>query len=416
MKLANTMGRTVAILTVLALGIIFGLGSASAQTETVLHEFTSTPDGQYPQASGLLRLGGVFYGVTVFGGANSKGAVYQITERNGAWQESVIYSFTGGNDGSIPIGSLIADSAGNLYGVTVNGGTANAGVVFEMSKSGGMWQESVLHSFGSGFDGANPQGPLVFGASGNLFGTTVLGGGRQSGTVYEMTNSNGSWTETVLHSFGGPGDGYLAYGGLTLDAAGNLYGTTSAGGANTCFGLGCGIVFELSFGASGWTEEILYNFKGGVDGLYPDPQPVIDANGNLYGATSAGGGTQCTAGIDVVGCGTVYKLSQVSGTWNETILHRFTQENGSKPSSPLMIDSKGNLYGETAQYNSNNGTVFRLSPKTTGGYAFKLLFTFDGTNGQNPEGGVIEGPGGILYGTTMYGGNDGGGVVFSLSQ
>jgi uncharacterized repeat protein (TIGR03803 family) len=257
----------------------------------------------------------------------------------------------------------------------------------------------------------------VFDASGNLFGTTWLGGAQGSGTVFEMTLHNGTWTETVLHSFGAAGDGSIPYGGLILDAAGNAYGTTQTGGPNACIGLGCGIVFELSPANGAWNEYIIYSFQGGSDGFYPNPPLVMDKNGSLYGTTIYGGGLgQCPAGIDTVTCGTVYKLSHsTGGTWKETILYRFTGgTDGSEPSSQLTFDSSGSLYGETAQVNSDNGSVFRLKQKTTGGWALKTLHRFNGTDGANPEGGVLLGPGNTLYGTTIYGGSDSVGVVFKL--
>ena len=400
---------------------VFALGmmspqAALAQTETVLHNFTGSPDGAYLQSSALLRRGGSVYGVAEFGGTYNHGAVFQLTASNGTWDETILYNFTGGQDGSYPIGALIADTAGNLYGETNAGGSQNAGVVFELSNSGGSWEQKVLHNFGSGFDGANPQGPLVFDSRGNLFGTTVLGGGLNGGTVFEMTPVNGAWSETVLHSFGATNDGYLPYGGLTLDAAGNVYGTTQAGGANPCLGLGCGIVFEL-VAATGWTENILHQFGGGSDGIYPNSTPIFDRVGNLYGSTVFGGGLgQCSAGIDTTTCGTVYKLSPGSnGAWTETILHRFTGgTGGSQPNSPLAFDGAGNLYGETAQTSSSNGGLFRLTAKTGGGWAFRLFFTFDGTDGANPEGGLRVSSKGVLYGTTIYGGANGYGVVFAV--
>ena len=255
-------GRSLVVVLGTAIFALAAIG-VNAQTETVLHDFTGSPDGAYLQSSALLPTAGGFYGVAEFGGADNHGIVFKLTNSNGTWDETVLYSFTGGADGSYPIGALIADKAGNLYGVTDAGGSQNAGVVFELSNSAGSWQETVLHDFGSGFDGANPQGPLVFDAHGNLFGTTVIGGGLNGGTVYEMTPANGVWNETVLHSFGGANDGYLAYGGLTLDAKGNVYGTTQAGGSNPCIGLGCGIVFQL-VAANGWSENILHQFGGGL--------------------------------------------------------------------------------------------------------------------------------------------------------
>jgi hypothetical protein len=195
-----------------------------------------------------------------------------------------------------------------------------------------------------------------------------------------------------------------------------VYGTTQAGGSNSCLGLGCGIAFELVSVGGGWTENILHQFAGGTDGFYPNPQLAIDKNGNLYGTTIYGGGQgTCTSGIDSVSCGTVYELSYRNGGWHEAILHRFTGGNGgSQPSAPLTFDSSGNLYGETAQVTGNNGTLFRLAPTTTGGWTFKQLFTFNITDGANPEGGLRVGANGVLYGTTIYGGTQGEGTAFSF--
>ncbi|HLZ39324.1 MAG TPA: choice-of-anchor tandem repeat GloVer-containing protein [Candidatus Sulfotelmatobacter sp.] len=407
-------GRSLFVVLGTAIFALAGIG-ANAQTETVLHQFSGSPDGAYLQSSALLPLGGALYGVAEFGGADNHGIVFRLINSNGTWDETILYSFTGGSDGSYPIGALIADKAGNLYGVTTDGGSQNAGVVFELSNSGGNWQETVLHNFGSGFDGANPQGPLVFDSHGNLFGTTVIGGGLNGGTVYEMTPGNGVWNETVLHSFGGTNDGFLVYGGLTLDAQGNVYGTASAGGSNPCMGLGCGIVFEL-VAANGWSENILHQFAGGSDGIYPNSQLVMDKSGNLYGSTVYGGGVgQCAAGIDTTSCGTVYELALANGVWTEKILHRFAGgSGGSQPNSPLTFDSAGNLYGETAQTSSSNGSLFRMTPQTGGKWAFKLFFNFNSLDGANPEGGLLVTPGDVLYGTTIYGGTYSYGVVFAV--
>ena len=255
MKSIQGTGRGVAVL---LSAIIFGLALqiAAAQTETVLHTFTNTPDGEIPQRSGLLHLGNSYYGMTIFGGATGNGTIYQLTQSTGIWTESMLYSFTGGSDGGYPLGALIADAAGNLYGVTTSGGTNSEGVAFEFSKSSGQWAETVLYNFGSGSDGVYPQGPLVFDTAGNLYGTTPFGGVSGNGTVYELSLANGDWTETILHRFGSSPDGAQPYGGLTLDAAGNVYGTTQIGGANNCISLGCGIDFQLTFSDGAWTDVI----------------------------------------------------------------------------------------------------------------------------------------------------------------
>jgi uncharacterized repeat protein (TIGR03803 family) len=398
--------------------VMFALSAelAAAQKETVLHGFTGSPDGANAQSSALLPFNGSLYGVTEFGGAYNHGTVFQLTNPSEGWVENILYNFTGASDGSYPIGALIADKAGNLYGETDSGGSQNAGVVFKLTNSGGGWEETVLHDFGSSLDGANPQGPLVFDSHGNLFGTTVLGGDSNEGTVFELSLVNGAWTETVLHSFGGTNDGMFPYGGLALDAKGNVYGTTAAGGANLCIGLGCGVVFEL-VAASGWSERILHQFAGGSDGMDPNPQLVMDRSGNLYGSTLYGGGLgQCAAGIVTVSCGTIYELSRgTNGVWTESILHRFSGgTGGSEPNSPLIFDTAGDLYGETAQTSASDGALFGLTPLSNGHWAYKLLFGFTGVDGTNPEGGLRVAPDGTLYGTTIYGGASNYGVVFSF--
>jgi uncharacterized repeat protein (TIGR03803 family) len=413
MKIARLKLTSVLIAAVLmATFNVAGLTLAAAQTETLMHNFTGSPDGSIPQRSGLLFYQSDYYGVTLEGGSSNYGTVYYLfQDSNGAWQEQLAFNFPGGSGGNYPIGTLITDAAGDFYGATIAGGSANCGVVFKLHDNLGTWEESVLHDF-SGSDGCDPEGPLVFDKTGNLFGTTIIGGAYGEGAIFELSPSGGSWTNTLVHSFGQAPDGSLPYGGLIFDAAGNLYGTASNGGAHTCTGLGCGVAFQLVPGSSGWTENIMHNFQGRADGMYPNSPLTIDANGNLYGSTTYGGGLGGSAGS-----GTVYELSPASdGTWNETILHRFVGGTvGGAPSSPLTLDRVGNLYGETGQTNSSQGTIFRLSPKTGGGWAFKVLHTFNGTDGANPQGGLLFRTGGSLYGTTIYGGTDNSGVAFLLT-
>ncbi|HEY6766332.1 MAG TPA: choice-of-anchor tandem repeat GloVer-containing protein [Candidatus Sulfotelmatobacter sp.] len=418
MQFLKGEGRVVPVLAVFILGLnMFAVGHASAQTETVLHNFSHAPDGRIPQRSGLLHGGSSFYGVTVFGGSSDYGTVFQLTkDSSGTWSESVIYSFASGADGAYPVGGLIADSTGNLYGATTAGGSANDGVIFELSNSGGTWQETILHAF-SGPDGTDPQGPLVFDKSGNLFGETLVGGGSGGGTVFELSPSNGAWTETILHSFGQGTDGYIPSPGLVFDGAGNLYGTTTAGGTSSCIGLGCGIVFQLTPSNGGWTENILFDFHGTPDGFYPNAPLLIDSGGTLYGSTAYGGGLgSCSQSTSAVGCGTVYELSPMSGgTWTAKTLHRFAGgAAGGEPDSPLVFDRAGNLVGEAAQTGVNDGMIFRLAKSSSGSWGLKILFTFNGADGARPQGGLFVGADGTLYGTTIYGGANNVGVAFAF--
>ncbi|MFI5115931.1 MAG: choice-of-anchor tandem repeat GloVer-containing protein, partial [Terriglobales bacterium] len=275
-------------------------------------------------------------------------AILLVTGIGAAAQEKVLYTFQGGTgDGAFPQAGLIFDTAGNLYGTTSLGGAYGFGTVFELTPTaGGTWTEKVLYSFkNDGTDGSNPKAGVIFDAAGNLYGTTSLGGagvcqGAGCGTVFELTPAaGGTWTEKVLHSFGGATDGVIPEAGLIFDAAGNLYGTTGYGGPYNW-----GTVFELTPAAGGtWTENVLYSFQGGADGAGPAAGLVFDAAGNLYGTTEVGGAGVCQGN----GCGTVFELTPAAGgTWTENVLYRFQSgADGANPYDALIFDAAGNLYG-----------------------------------------------------------------------
>jgi uncharacterized repeat protein (TIGR03803 family) len=257
---------------------------------------------------------------------------------------------------------------------------------------------------------ATIQAGVIMDASGNLYGTTFAGGAHGVGTVYELVPRGGRWTEKVLHSFSDNGkDGYQPYAGLTSDMSGNLYGTTYFGGTH-----GYGTVFELSPKTGGWTETILYSFNGDKkDGYDVYSDVIFDKYGNLYGTTYGGG---------AYGYGTVYELSRkAAGGWTEKVLHSFN-DNGSDgydPYAGLIIDTSGNLYGTTlggAATQNGGGTVYELSPKKGGGWTEKVLNSFVDTDGLAPYGGLIFDSAGNLYGTTTYGGENDGGTVFKLTR
>ena len=296
-----------------------------------------------------------------------------------AGTESVLYFFKGGTtDGQDPGGGLIMDGAGNLYGTPAGGGTNGYGTVFTINAAG---TESVVYSFKGGTtDGDSPFGQLVMDSAGNLYGTTSGGGANGDGTVFKITAAG---TESVLHSFvGGTTDGQQPIAGLVMDSAGNLYGTTSFGGENDD-----GTVFKIS---AGGTASILYSFKGGTtDGKVPDSGVIMDGAGNLYGTTSMGGAN---------GDGTVYEIS-AAGT--ESILHSFDgyPTDGQLPWAGLAMDNAGNLYGTTTEGGANDdGTVFKIDAAG----AETVLYSFKGgtTDGQGPFSSLIIDGAGNLYGTT----------------
>ena len=335
--------------------------------------------------------------------------------------ENVLYNFKyKSTKGANPNAGVIRDAAGNLYGTTMLGGVFNYGTVFELSpKAGGGWTEKVLHSFRGqkNGDGTDPWGSLIFDAAGNLYGTASGGGACGWGIAFELVpQANGNWTEKILHNFGCGSDGAEPLVGLVFDTAGNLYGTTYYGGTSSCNdgnGTGCGVVFELTpQTGGGWTETVLYNFSAsGGDGTYPEASLLLDAAGNLYGTTTSGGAYTF---------GTAFELIPESGRWTEQIMHSFDGNHGSDPMGNLIFDASGNLYGATAGGVPNGSTVFKLTPNAGGGWKETVLYYFNtSVDGAYPAG-VIFDKTGNLYGTTLGGGSDtcflGCGVVFELTR
>jgi uncharacterized repeat protein (TIGR03803 family) len=402
--------------------------TAASLSHAVTHKqysFKGSPDGELPIWSGSLITDnkGHFYGTTVVGGTNGGGTVFEVS----ASGENILYNFPGSSfDGSQPESGLISDAAGNLYGTTISGGNVQAGTVYELSPGpGGTWTESVLYAFKGNTDGAYPMNALALDKLGNLYGTTYSGGAEFVGTVFELTNSGGVWSENILHSFQRDGIDGQNPNAVVLDSAGNLYGTTLYGGNVNGFGT----VFEMSQNNGVWTETVLYNFQyyqGNDDGAYPYAGVTLDESGNLYGTTNYGGsGTDCSPGS----CGAVYELQQSNGTWTESVLYSFKAgQDGSFPVAGITLDAAGNLYGTTSfggggSCNINGilgcGTVFRL--RNSGGGWVEDVFRFNGTNGANPQAGVILDKEGDVVGTTLYGGTGpcqdnlpGCGVVFGL--
>jgi uncharacterized repeat protein (TIGR03803 family) len=290
----------------------------------------------------------------------------------------------------------------------------------------------VLHQFTSSTDGSNPRSSLIFDKAGNLYGTTVGGGLNGGGMVFELSpDGNGNWTETILYNFqnpfGGAPDGEAPVAGLTIDAQGNLYGTTQLGGiTNNYCQSGCGVAFELSPGSSGWNYQVIYSFSGMPDGAFPSSDVIMDAEGNLYGVTSGGGSTYdiCVYGL-FPGCGTVFELVKANG-WKDQILHSFAYSltDGTYPSGKLLFDSQGNLYGTTTAggdgaYGWYHGTAFEMKP-SNGIWTEHVIYNFcsqvDCDDGSGPGAGLIK-IGSQLYVTAVSGGGNGYyGGVFELKE
>jgi uncharacterized repeat protein (TIGR03803 family) len=361
-----------------------------------------------------------------------------VSAASAQWKEKVLYSFQGGTDGATPVGGVVFDKMGNLYGATQEGGSSSCasiyqcGTVYQLAppaKNGDPWTETVLYIFqgNAHSDGASPQGGLVMDSVGNLYGTTAYGGAGNCvllgtlmgcGTVYELSppkQKGGAWTESVLYSFPTAKQGYVPVGDLVFDTAGNLYGATLFGGGygTTCDGFYqyCGAVFELSppkTKGGKWTEKVLHGFAGGNDGAEPNGGLALDSKGAVYGATFIGG-YNCPHNSGK-GCGTIFKLlppRKEGGTWAEKQLHVFTaKSDGANPAGALIFDAKGSIYGTAEGGNVNGGgIVFRLTAANRGQWDESVLRWFSNEGPGASLAGLLFDSVGNLYGTTIEGAN-----------
>ena len=444
-----TRQSKLSILVILALAT-----TAAAQwNEQVLYSFQGGTDGSAPAGAVVFDKQGYLYGATSFAaspscaGVGGCGMVYRLSpaENGDPWTETILHVFQGlaFGDGGGPEGGLVMDAAGNLYGTTAYNGTGQCtllgsvvgcGVVYEMSppaQPGGSWTETVIYSFQVDNDGSFPWGDLVFDKAGNLYGATRFGGGKGTncnflyggncGTIFELSppkTKGGAWTEKVLHSFAGTeqwsiaGDGGNPNGGLVLDAAGNIYGTTQVGGFDCLHSSeqGCGTVFGLAppeGNGGAWTETILHLFfVSSLDGAGPDAGLVLDEEGNLFGTTTSGG-----VGLE----GTVFELTRAAGSgadWAENILYNFTVTNGDLPSGPVLFDPRdGSLYVTAAGGGtSRGGTLSRLQAASVSGsgrttWSDTVLYDFvgGGTNAAHPDSKLVL-HSGTLYSNSLWGG------------
>jgi uncharacterized repeat protein (TIGR03803 family) len=441
-------------------GVVFELSpsQSGSWTESILYNFSAGADGGEPNGSLLFDRAGNLYGTTNYGGAFGAGTVYELSPSSNGWSETVLYSFTGGSDGSNPGIGVVMDAAGHLYGATQFSNVSyyddGPGVLFELSPSNTGWTETVLYTFRSAYPVSPPS--LAMDGSGNLYGA-----GSQESEVFELSPSaGGQWMETFLHYFGAPGDGSRPA-GVVLDGHGNLFGTTQAGGKGLGCYNGCGTVYELTPDGGGrWKEKILHNFRNLADGMEPQSSVVLNAAGNVFGTTWQGGtgfgtvfqlstndgehwkksshydfrgtdggdskagmtadssgalyGTTLTGGV--YGFGAVFKLDRTNGHWLESLIYSFTGgSDGGKPSSGVIFDNAGNLYGTTsgcvASYGC--GTVYELS-QSNHGWKETTLYSFPQYSCCVSD--LVFDKDGNLYGTTSDGGSKGTGTVFELTQ
>ena len=368
-------------------GALCSVAHAQIPAETVLHDFSYPLQGTNPQWSLAEDSVGNLYGTTEYEGPGGAGTVFKLAVDG---KLTVLHSFSPGRaDGSGPSSGVTFDQAGNLYGTTQYGGSANLGAVYKINASG---VESLFYSFEGGSDGANPHGNLTVDSAGNIYGVTLSGGSGSEGTVYKL---NSAGAETVLHSFDQT-DGLEPNGSLLLDGGGNLIGTTQAGGTKHS-----GLIYRLTQAGQ---ETVLYAFSGHVNnGNYPNSGVTQDGAGNLYGTVASGGGGQF---------GFVYKLDSQNQL---TVLYKFQGGNdGGEPDAGVILDAAGNLYGTAGCCGLNSGgVIYKLTP--AGDESVLLNFGVAGRKGTGPTG-LIFGANGNLYGVTTDGGAGGEGIVYSLNR
>lgn len=395
---------------------------AWASTETVLWNFNpSNGDAGNPFANNLIFDGVNYYGVTWEGGQtsgcfNGCGTVFELSPGTSGWTETLLYAFNpvNGSDGSNPLGGLIRDQQGNLYGATYfGGGSTNCqngcGTVFELSPLSNGWTETVLYRFNGGSDGGYPYSTLAMDGNGNLYGTSYgAPGSGGSGTIFRLSPRNGSWTKTTLHSFTGTPDGGHPEGPVVFDRKGALYGTTAEGGT-----YGFGTVFELKHHGTGWALKILHSFDSTHGATPAWVQIVVDPAHNLYGTTENGGPNDT---------GTVWELeySTTRKHYSEKVLYTFGPKaagDGNYPWAGMTMLKNGTLYGTTAQGGANNwGTIFSLTRRNHKKWHEAILLSFTGgQDGGQPGGGLLDNGSGNLFGMADGGGTYFTGLVFEIT-
>lgn len=422
------MSHAIKWIATLLLGAAFGASAAATPVETVLYSFTGGTDGALPAATPFLDSSGGIFATTTAGGAKGCfanlgcGAIVEVGLHG---QRSVVYRFKPGEngDGHIPFGSLIADAAGNLYTTTPYGGAGacrisrinGCGTVVELSppRAGqAAWTETVIYDFKGGADGSRPFAGLLRDAAGNFYTTTQYGGSGKFGTVVQLVPpraGQSAWSERVIHAFQGK-DGATPAAGLIADAAGNIYATTYQGGRRNF-----GAIIRLSPPARGktfWREDVLYSFASGRDGAFPTSPVARDAAGNLYATTTAGGHANC---YPYVTCGTVVRLAppaQGQTTWNELVLYRFSGgSDGANPQAGIIIDAATHLYTTVTDGGAGgSGAIVEFAPPAQGlrTWTKTVLHSFVGSgDGAGPLAGLAVDSAGNFYTATYRGGSGG---------
>jgi uncharacterized repeat protein (TIGR03803 family) len=391
------MRKTTIMFVASALFLILPSVRVHAQTFTTLYTFADGADQGFPK-SGLIFDGqGNLYGTNEGTSRFNFGTVFEVSPVSSTL--NTLYTFLGGDDGGSPQASLVFDSLGNLYGTTDDGGGAGYGTVFELSPNGsGGWQKTTILQF-DGLNGLFPTSGLVIDAAGNLYGTTPNGGPGNFGIVFELSPGASGWTETILHHFGGV---FRPQGGLVFDPQGNLYGTANGGGPS-----GCGGVFELTPASGNWNVGVLHAFRCGSDGANPEGKLALDNMGRIFGTTNQGGAFKQ---------GEVYMLTPHAGKgWQNRVIHSFNGADGAFPTAGVTLDAAGNIYGATLNGGVKSvGVVYKLTATSSTSWTHSILHTFTGPDGADPSALLLDSAG-DLFGTTVEGGAGNLGTVFEIT-
>lgn len=390
---------------------------ARAQTYSVLHNFTGGSDGGNPTAGVTVAGTGILYGTEPGTTETNLGAVFKLTQRGSDWTLDPLHEFTGPPDGSSPLAGVVIGPNGVLYGTTYDGGSLGShgfghGTVFELQPTATAcktaicyWNETILYTFDNTHnmgDGAYPEyGSVTFDQAGNIYGTTSSNGADSCGVVWELSPSSGGWTESVLYQFTDGEDGCNPVSGVIFDSAGNLYGVVPSGG------VGAGVLFQLMPSNGGWVEHSLVEFNG-TTGIRPYGTLIKDQSGNFYGTARDNGPN---------GGGTVFELSPSNGGWNFSLVYAFTS---CSPMAGVTLGADGNLYGVCAgSLPNNDGWVFEMPRNCNQACTPNDLHDFDFFHGALPWGAVAFDADGNIYGTTRAGGTgnctDGCGVVWEIT-
>jgi len=370
----------------------------------------------FPSGPMVLDQDGNLYGSAEGGGVENYGTVFKLSHNpDDTWSQTVLHSFDFTNDGEYPRFGVVFDSLGNLYGTTsFRGGPLDLGTVFELMSQDGGWTIGLLDDSGAG-------GAVAADRAGNIYGA-IGAGNYKAGAVGELSPSPNGWIYDALYSFCSQqncADGNYPWSPIIFDTVGNLYGTTQYGGnTNLCTADqgGCGVAFQLSPNRDGiWTYHLMHAFAAfSGDGQTPSGPLVVDRNGSIYGTTLNGGPT---------GGGTVFKLtpSTLGRGWRETILYTFPHcSSGCSPLHGLAIDQTGNLYGAAGGGDmlclggSYCGVVFELSPQKGNQWTYTVVHKFNGTDGWGSDTPTV-GPDGNVYGVTLYGGQNNQGVAYQIT-